>query len=264
MPIDEAVPPTGRCGAKTRGGGTCTQYPIRGTKRCRMHTGRPGRAGAKAKGQVVVELARWGLGDTTVDPGEVLLRLVTQSAERVGRYSRLLGEAYEAGERLREASEATARDANAVGADQLTAVQDLRRILTTGGVAALIGFKYDATKDGDIYPAEEALRGLARLEAEERDRCASFAQKAVAAGLAERQVRVAERQGIEMAAVFRRVLDAVLAALFSRLVEVLGLSEEQQALVPELQRYVAGLVPQLLQQEIAAITGGRIIEGGAA
>lgn len=198
-------------------------------------------AKARAKGAVVTELARWGLGDSTVDPGEVLLRLVTQSAARVELYSRLLGEAYEAGERLREASKATGRDASAAGADAYTAVQDLRRILTTGGVAALIGFKYDATKDGDIYPTEEALRGLAKLEAEERDRCASFAQKAVAAGLAERQVRLAERQGIEMAAVFRRVLDA------------LGLTEEQRA-----------LVPQLLQREINTITGGKIIEGSAA
>jgi hypothetical protein len=34
--------------------------------------------------------------------------------------------------------------------------------------------------------------GLAQLEAQERDRCAGFAAKAVAAGLAERTVRIAE------------------------------------------------------------------------
>ena len=39
----------------------------------------------------------------------------------------------------------------------------------------------------------EAIRGLADLKAKER--CATFAGKAVAAGLAERTVRVAERQG---------------------------------------------------------------------
>src|SRR2546430_3172663 len=99
MPPAESVPP-GRCGAKTRGGGSCTQWPIRGTKRCRMHSGRAGRAGVKAKGAVVVELARWGLGDSTVDPGEVLLRLVTQSAARVEMYSGLLQQAYAAAERL--------------------------------------------------------------------------------------------------------------------------------------------------------------------
>ena len=39
----------------------------------------------------------------------------------------------------------------------------------------------------------EAIRGLADLEAKERERCANFASKAVAAGLAERTVRIAER-----------------------------------------------------------------------
>jgi hypothetical protein len=47
----------------------------------------------------------------------------------------------------------------------------------------------------DVYVTGEAIRGLADLEAKERERCANFAGKAVAAGLAERTVRVAERQG---------------------------------------------------------------------
>src|SRR5215216_1982224 len=42
-----------------------------------------------------------GLGDSTVDPGEVLLRLVTQSAARAGMHAQLLEEAYEAAERLK-------------------------------------------------------------------------------------------------------------------------------------------------------------------
>jgi hypothetical protein len=247
--MSSAQPISGRCGAKTRDGGYCMQPPI--GKRCRLHGGKSV-ARARAEANVRAEVARWGLGDSTVDPGEVLLRLVTQSAERVGRYSRLLGEAYEAAERLQRAI--TAEDLldpevrqRFVGddlvempehAERQVARADLRRIFAEGGVAALIGHQYDATKDGDIYATGEAIRGLAKLEAEERDRCASFAQKAIAAGLAERQVRLAERQGLEMAGVFRRVLEA------------LGLTEEQRA-----------LVPGLLQREIAAITGARIIEG---
>jgi hypothetical protein len=224
-----------------------------GTKRCRSHPGRLGRAGARAKGAVVTELARWGLGDTAVDPGEVLLRLVTQSAARVELYSRLLEEAYEAAGRLQ--TTLTAEQLldpegrqRFVGddvvempehAERQVARQDLERIFNTGGVAALIGHQYGATKDGDVYATGEAIRGLAKLEADERDRCANFAAKAVAAGLAERQVRLAERQGQEMAGVFRRVLEA------------LGLSAEQRA-----------LIPGLLQREIAAITGqAKIIEG---
>ena len=63
----------------------------------------------KAKAAVRAELLGWGLGDTTVDPGEVLLRLVTQSAARAERYAMLLEEAYEAAERLKQAHDAGAQ-----------------------------------------------------------------------------------------------------------------------------------------------------------
>jgi hypothetical protein len=56
----------------------------------------------------------------------------------------------------------------------------------------------------------EAIRGLADLEAKGRERCASFATKAVAAGLAERTVRIAERQGqlmVEMVQAALREVD---------------------------------------------------------
>ena len=76
-----------------------------------------------------------------------------------------------------------------------TAHEDLDRIFNTGGVAALVGNTYGAAKDVGVCVTGEAIRGPADLEAKERDRCASFATKAIAAGLAERTVRVAERQG---------------------------------------------------------------------
>jgi hypothetical protein len=76
-----------------------------------------------------------------------------------------------------------------------TVREDLDRIFNTGGVAALVGNTYGAAKDVGVYVTGEAIRGLADLEAKERERCANFASKAVAAGLAERTVRIAERQG---------------------------------------------------------------------
>jgi hypothetical protein len=75
-----------------------------------------------------------------------------------------------------------------------TAREDLDRIFNTGGVAALVGNTYGATKDVGVYVTGEAIRGLADLEAKERERCANFAAKAIAAGLNERMVRLAERQ----------------------------------------------------------------------
>jgi hypothetical protein len=218
-------------GHKNSRGGPCGANVIKGMKGCWRHAGKT-LAKAKAEGAVRVELEAWGLGDTTVDPGEVLLRLVTQSAARCELYGRLLGEAYEAAERLRQAH--LSEDLVEVGAGQFAdadgqesadvqaARLDLRRIFATGGVGALVGYTLAATKDGDIYAASEALRGLVRLESEERDRCAGFATKAVAAGLAERQVRLAERQGEMLASVIRLIL------------EDLGLSVEQWERVTEI------------------------------
>jgi hypothetical protein len=91
-----------------------------------------------------------------------------------------------------------------------TARRDLDRIFNTGSVAALVGNTYGAAKDVGVYVTGEAIRGLADLEAKERERCASFATKAVAAGLAERTVRVAERQGqlmVEMVQAALREVD---------------------------------------------------------
>jgi hypothetical protein len=169
----------------------------------------------------------WGLGESTVDPGEVLLRLVTQSAAGAERYAMLLEEAYEAAERLKQAHDAGAQ-IEAPGEELAdtaeTARRDLDRIFNTGGVAALVGNTYGAAKDVGVYVTGEAIRGLADLEAKERERCANFASKAVAAGLNERMVRLAERQGELLAQVIRGVLDE------------LGLSPEQKQLAPEVVR----------------------------
>ncbi len=86
----------------------------------------------------------------------------------------------------------------------------------------MVGNTYAATKDGDIFRTGEAIRGLAQLEAQERDRCATFAAKAVAAGLAERQVRLAEQQG--------KLITTVIAGILGDL----GLSQEQRALVRDI------------------------------
>jgi hypothetical protein len=211
---------------------------------------------AVAKGAVVLELQRWGLdGQIELrDPGEVLLRLVTQSAARVELYSRLLGEAYDAAEQLRAA--VGDRDTEGPETALISSLADenpsldyrdtpevavarnrLREVFATGGVSALIGHKYDANRDGDIYATEEAIRGLAQLEAQERDRCANMATKAIAAGLAERQVRLAEAQGRVMFTVFGKVLEG------------LQLTEAQRA-----------AVPALLEREISALTGTHVVE----
>jgi hypothetical protein len=152
-----------QCKARAIAGGTVCRWPGGGAKQ------------VKAKAAIRAELIGWGLGDTNVDPGEVLLRLVTQSAARAQRY-----------------------------AAELEALVD-----SEGLTAAMVGEVEIPTKHGD-YKAGEYIRGLAQLEAQERDRCAGFAAKAVAAGLAERTVRIAEQQGqlmVEMVQAALREVD---------------------------------------------------------
>lgn len=210
-----------KCTGTNRKGGPCGLYPMLGATVCASHGGKAPQVAAKAA--VRAEVMRWGLTDQHADPGEVLLRLVTQSAARVEHYARLLEEAYDAAERLRTAHAAggmlehldtetrswadpeTGREIFEDPAVQ-KAKADLERIFNQGGVTALVGATYSATTKGELYQTGEAIRGLAKLEADERERCAAFAAKAVAAGLAERQVRLAEKQGAMIAEVLRAVL----------------------------------------------------------
>jgi hypothetical protein len=137
-------------------GKQCKRKAIPGGEVCRYHGGSARQV--KVKAAIRAEVMNWGLGDSIVDPGEVLLRLVTQSAAGAQR----------------DASE-------------------LEQLVDDEGLAAaMVGEIEIPTKHGG-YKADEYIRGLAQLEAQERDRCANFATKAVAAGLAERTVRVAER-----------------------------------------------------------------------
>lgn len=219
-----------QCRGHNKAGKRCGNSPIRGGKVCTVHGGKAPHVRARAS--VRAELQSWGLGDTTIDPGEVLLRLVSQSAARAERYSVLLQEAYEAAERLRQAHAAGQVFETAEEFEETAAVQqardDLRRIFNSGGIAALIGNTYGDSKTGGIYATGEQIRGLADLEAKERDRCASFAAKAVAAGLATRQVELAERQG------------ALIAQLVTAVFDELDLTDEQREAAPDvLDRHLA-------------------------
>lgn len=211
------------CTAHKTNGDPCKNSARKGATVCGAHGGNTPQVARRAL--VRAELEDWGLGDTNVDPGEVLLRLVSQSAARAERYARLLEEAYDAAERLKEAHDAEELIETVEGVEETSAMQvardDLRRIFSTGGVSALIGHTYDSSRDGGIYATGEQIRGLADLEAKERDRCANFAAKAVAAGLATRQVELAERQG------------ALIAQLLLAVFDELDLTDAQREVAPD-------------------------------
>lgn len=162
-----------RCVAKG-----CGRWAIRGGTVCPQHGGSAPQV--KSRALVRAEVAQWVLGEATDDPGTVLLRMITQSRRRAELYASLLEEAYEAAE---------AEDL--IGAAWTLGGQ----WRMPAGVSALIGHKYAVDpQGGPSVPIAEAIRGLVQLEAEERDRCVNFCTKAITAGLAERVVRMQERE----------------------------------------------------------------------
>lgn len=86
----------------------------------------------------------------------------------------------------------------------------------------LIGHTFGAVKDIGVYASGEAIRGLAQLEAAERDRCVRYAKTAHDMGIADQQVKLAEQQGQMLALVVRRVAEGLLAALLVLLGELAG------------------------------------------
>ncbi|MGH3779616.1 MAG: hypothetical protein ACRDRO_03020, partial [Pseudonocardiaceae bacterium] len=188
-----------RCTGHRTNGEPCEKWAMQGSTVCSLHLPNPA---ARKKAAVRRELMKWGLGDTNTDPGELLLRLVSQSASRVEFLSGLLEEQYNRADAGEETTSLPAR------------------------VSTLIGRTFALNREGKPVPVAEAIRGLQQLESEERDRAAGFAAKAIAAGLAERQVRLAERQGAMIAEVLRAVLGDTR----------LGLDDAQVQMVPALLR----------------------------
>lgn len=171
------IPSGSTCVARNNAGLPCHNPPVKGAKVCRFHGGALPRV--RELGLVRYEVSQWVAGDEKDDPGEVLLRLITQSRRRADLYASLLEEAY---------TSAEAEDL--IGAGPILGT----RWRMPAGVSALIGHKYAVDpQGGPSIPIAEAVRGLVELEASERDRCANFCIKAIAAGLAERVVRMQER-----------------------------------------------------------------------
>jgi len=171
------------CAGTNKAGKPCGAKPIKGTNVCRLHGGAAPQV--RAKGEIRHELSNWVLGDAVDDPGETLLRLITQSRRRADAYAMELARA-------------------AAGYDTLQ--------------EALVGDSMITGMDGTVHKAGEYVRGLVVLEAQERDRLANFVIKGIAAGLAERTVRVTEQQ----AGVFAEFVRALVESA------ELGLSPAQQ------------------------------------
>ncbi len=183
-----------RCVSKRSDGQPCKGWRLAGSDKCKRHLANPK---ARANAAVRAEVLHLGFKLGEVDPGEILLKLVAQSSRRCAELAAELEALVAESPNLRD---------------------------------ALVAETWIPTENAGSYKAGEYIRGLALLEGQERDRCAGFCAKAIAAGLAERQVRLAERQGALMADFLRAVLAD----------PELGLTEAQQAAVPNIaQRHLA-------------------------
>lgn len=176
-----------RCTGHKANGDRCGLPPIAGTTVCRKHGGAAPQVAAKAAVRAAV--MNWGLGDVHVDPGETLLMLVAQSADRVRRYAREIADLVAESPRLRD---------------------------------ALVGESWVVGDDGQSRKAGEYIRGLVRLEMDERKLCGHFSKLALDAGIAARQVELAERFGSQLAEVLRLVFGD----------PELGLTEDQRRVAP--------------------------------
>lgn len=217
-PDDPAKDPSKHAyyGGRRKDGSPCGGRVVEGTKTCRMHAGKP-LAQVKAEGQIRVEVRRWMLDDhdgTSVDPRAMLLNLIAFWRWKTNHYGRLIGEAYEAAERLRKAHAASTLivtpDPGEGDDGEHPAVQsaraDLERIFTTGGVAALVGNRYDADRTGRVYAVDEGVRALVSLEGEASDRVARYCALAIQARVAEARIELAQQVGAMIATVIVGVL----------------------------------------------------------
>lgn len=188
MPKTPSTKP--KCKSHTRAGGMCGNYPVPGATVCRYHGGSAPQvraAAARRLAEAAVErrigvlLATEGIVDS-LDPASDLLDVVTRS----GLWVRILG-------RLVDRLDVPDGTLSEVGPEM------------SGGDDSL----------GQLYGLDETAAGalaarphiLLNLYAAWLDRHARNCKLAIDAGIAERQVRLAEQQGELIVKVIRAALD---------------------------------------------------------
>ena len=188
------------CGARTKGTGLpCRRAPLRGATRCGLHGGLTPQSKAAAekrlaRAEAVRAVAQLGL-PVDVSPDAALLAEVQRCAGLVAYY------------------QARVEEIAALGAEGLVWGHTRMKL---GGEAA-----------GDTYEARPSV--WLQLFSVERDRLVKDAAAAIKAGIQERQVKLAESQGVLVAAVLKRILVR------------LNLTDAQAALIPT-------VVPEELRQ----------------
>jgi len=235
--------PSAVCGDydhKNSRGEPCGKWVMIGTQACKWHAGKQA-AKHRADGALRKAVDDWGISrNEYVDPGDTLLRLIAQSSRRVQRYSDAIAA-------LVEANQMRTDGAVDLPADEEEAAVYAATLRINGydpELSVLLAPEYAVTKDGDRVLIGKQISALIKLESEERDRLANWCRVAIAAGLEERRVKMAEQQGTHLAAVVRGFA------------ERLGLTAEQKALMPVALR---GAVTEVFGRQPTASIEGQIV-----
>lgn len=204
---------------RTHNRGHCHQAAVRGHRDCRNHGGYSTSV-MKAQGEARITAWNPNGPGATIDAGAAVLAMLQMTYLRLGAYAELL-------------RRQTVVDGDTAG--------DLRE--DDPQTSGLIGHRYGmGGKDGIVYVQTEEVRALVTLEAAERDRVVKFAKTAHDMGISTRLTNLAERWGDVVAGRIAVMLDA------------LGLTEEQAAMVPALLQTHLGSIDM---EGMAAITDGK-------
>lgn len=174
------------CTAKSsRSQERCHAPAIRGMSKCRIHCGRSAVV-AKALGEA--NLAAWstqaaaGMELTALDPGRVVLEQLRLSVMRADLYGQMLRW-------------------------QMDSMPDGEEL------DGLIGKTHAVSRESQRVETGERVRGLAQLEAQERDRVVRFAKTAHDMGIAEAQVQLEQEKAQIVTAAFLGALGDVSSLL---------------------------------------------------
>lgn len=219
------------CGARKRNGDPCGASPIKGGKRCVRHGGKAPQvlaaaarrlAEAEAKETMVKAVRTLGL-PIDIDPGKALLDEIHWTAGHVAWLRDKVQELDSFDKLTRGTEDRMVTDRNGdedwvpgtdesgnPGAHALVWGQTEYRDKTGGDDA------------GQTVVEQAGINIWYQLYLKEREHLAKVCSLALRAGIEERKVKLAESQGLLVADVIRRILNA------------LGLTPEQQLLVPEI------------------------------
>lgn len=199
---------------RSRGRGQCHGPAIRGTDRCKTHSGTSPRTAAILGKAEITAWSAIGMPakENNVEAGMAVVNMLNQAWLRASVYGELL-------------RRQVAVEGEALPAEPVYPVGDAE------DTSGLIGHKYGmGGKEGILYRQSEEVRALVGLEAAERDRVVKYAKTAHDMGISDRLTALSERWGDVVVTRIMTVLDN------------LDLTIDQQRRVPALIQMYLGTI----------------------